>query len=188
MDRLILALTTKVTARHAAHAALAAVVAFCACTTACSTEPAVKWGNPGNLNKDNLPGEAGTEALVCDGGGSGGEGGTCGVSWKNDIFPKMTGNDAWQCATANCHAPGSTAPVIDPADPAKALASLKAFKMLSRPNLSYIDTSGDPAKSSMECNLSSGCNPAMPIGNGKQLSLAERCQLHTWLACGAPNN
>jgi hypothetical protein len=168
--------------------ALAAIPLF----LACSLENDVRYGNPGNLNKDNLPGEAGLEPLACgggDGGGGGREGGAgCSVSWSQDIYPRMIGNAGWQCATAACHAPGKEPPAIDTANAAAALTALKAYSMKTRPNLKYIDTSGDPSKSTIECNLGGGCNPTMPIGAGKQLTSAERCDLHAWLQCGAPNN
>jgi len=102
----------------------------------------------------------------------------------------MVGNDSWQCATAACHAPANKqAPPIDPADPAAALTALQGYKLTqSAQTLNYIDKSGDPTKSSIECNLGGSCPPTMPIGNGKPLTMAERCNLHVWLACGAPNN
>lgn len=156
---------------------------------ACSSEPDVKYGNPSTLNKDNLPGEAGLEPLSCgEGGVVTTDDGGCAVSWKNDIYMRMIGNDGWQCATSQCHAPGKQSPSIDPADAGGAYASLSAYKMSTRPQLNYIDKSKDPSKSSIECNLSGACNPAMPIGGGKPLTDDERCKLHVWLQCGAPNN
>jgi hypothetical protein len=160
---------------------------------ACSSEPSTKYGNPGALKKDNLPGEAGIEPLVCgaDGGGDAGTGGgpdACAVSWKNDIWANMVNAKAWQCATGACHAPGNTQPAIDPMDSNAALTSLKGYKLMSKPTLNYIDTSGDPSKSSIECNLSGQCSPPMPTGAGRQLTSDERCKLHAWLLCGAPNN
>ena len=160
---------------------------------ACSSEPSTKFGNPGALKKDNLPGEAGIEPLVCsdDGGSDGGSAGgpdACVISWKNDIWANMVGTKAWQCGTGACHAPGGQTPPIDPMDSNAAYNSLKAYKLTSKPALNYIDTSGDPSKSTIECNLSGQCSPAMPIGAGRQLTSEERCKLHAWLLCGAPNN
>lgn len=175
--------------------AAAVLVAFGAALLAigpaCTSEADVTFGKPANLSKENLPGEAGAELLVCGGeGGSAGDGGPCSVSWKTDIYPRMVGPDGWQCATSTCHAPANKqAPAIDPMDPTMAHTALLAYKMTrSKQTLNYIDTSGDPSKSSIECNLGGGCNPTMPSGNGKPLTLAERCQLHAWLLCGAPDN
>jgi hypothetical protein len=170
---------------------LASLVGIVVGVAACSSEPDVKYGNPGNLKKDNLPGEAGIEPLVCTGEAGiadAGTGDACAVSWKNDIWANMPDQKGWQCATASCHVAGQTLPTIDPKDPSAALASLKAYKLMSKPNLNYIDTSGDPTKSTIECNLSGECSPEMPIGAGRILTDAERCKLHAWLTCGAPNN
>ncbi len=175
-------------------AALATLAGAIVGAAACSSEPATKYGTPGNLKKDNLPGEAGIEPLVCSGeggisdAGGGGTGDACAVSWSKDIFPNMVGTKGWQCATAACHAPGNTDPPIDPANPGAALTSLKGHKLASKPTLNYIDNSGDPAKSTIECNLAGQCSPAMPIGAGRQLTDVERCKLHAWLTCGAPSN
>jgi hypothetical protein len=181
------------TRRNSWLALSAAVLAFgCAVigAAACSSEPDVHYGNPTTLNKDNLPGEAGLEPLACggEGGATTSADGGCAVSWSGDLYARMIGNNGWQCATSACHAPGHQAPAIDPGDASAAYASLKAYKMSTKPGVSYIDTSGDPSKSSIECNLGGGCNPVMPIGNGTPLSETERCKLHVWLQCGAPNN
>jgi predicted CxxxxCH...CXXCH cytochrome family protein len=161
-------------------------IALVAMGPACSNEPDVTYGKPGLLTKEALPGEAGAEPLLCA-GDAGADGGPCSVSWKKDIFPKMVG--AWTCAASNCHAPGNKqAPAIDPADENASYTTLAGYKMSTKPMLNYIDNGGDPAKSSMECNLGGGCNPTMPIGNGMPLTQVERCQLHSWLRCGAPNN
>ncbi len=171
----------------AAVASLAAVIIGAA---SCSSEPATKYGTPGNLKKDNLPGEAGIEPLVCGAEAGAAPSGpdACAVSWSKDLFPNMVDPKGWQCATAACHAPGNTAPPIDPANAGAALTSLKGHKLASKPALNYIDPSGDPAKSTIECNLSGQCSPGMPIGAGRQLTDVERCKLHAWLVCGAPNN
>lgn len=166
-------------------------------SVACSSEPTVNYGSPGNLNEAKLPGEGGAEPLSCEGGieaGEGGGGGTgdggCAVSWTNDLYPKMTSGDphTWGCATANCHAKAGNGPVIDPTDPAKALAALQAYHLLSQPSLAYVDKSGDPSKSTIECNVSGGCTPAMPQAPFAPLSEGDRCQLDAWLRCGAPGN
>jgi hypothetical protein len=167
---------------------LAAMVAL-----SCSSEPEVHYGSPGSLNKDRLPGEAGAAPLACGEGGISDEGGTgtagaCAVSWKNDIYANMISGMGWQCASAACHGPGKNAPEIDPTDASKTLATLKAYKLSSHMELAYIDESGDPSKSSIECNLSAGCNPAMPLNPGRALTDDERCKLHTWLLCKAPDN
>jgi hypothetical protein len=183
---------TRRSRRIAFFGTIGAFVASLLGAAACSSEPAVHYGNPGNLKKDNLPGEAGIEPLTCsDDGGDAGTGGgpdACAVSWKNDIWAQMVNAKGWQCATAACHGGGNQAPPIDPMNATTALDSLKGYKLMSKPNLNYIDTSGDPTKSTIECNLSGQCSPAMPIGTGRQLTSDERCKLHAWLLCGAPNN
>jgi len=173
----------------AASGAVFGAGTFLALVGACSGEPDVNYGNPGNLSKSNLPGEAGLEPLVCDAGAVV-DGGPCPVSWKTDIYAKMIGTDAWQCATAACHAPANKqAPPIDPTNAAAALTALQGYKLTqSAKTLNYIDKSGDPSKSSIECNLGGACAPTMPEGSGKPLTQAEKCNLHIWLACGAPNN
>ena len=171
--------------------AAASLAASLAVIGACTGEPETHYGNPNTLKKSNLPGEAGIEPLACGDAGAGDAdlaGDACGVSWSTDLYPKMVGDQSWQCATAACHAPGKTLPAIDPKSASNALTSLKAHKLASRPNDPYIGTSGDPSKSTIECNLGGQCDPSMPIGAGKQLTGDERCQLHAWLRCGAPNN
>jgi len=169
-----------------------ALLAVTCCAAACSSEPTPKYGSAGNLNEGDLPGEAGIEPLSCEGGvegGGGGDGG-CAVSWSNDLYPKMTSNDphSWGCATANCHAKAGNGPVIDPTDPAKALAALEAYHLVSQPANPYVSTSGDPSKSTFECNVSGGCTPSMPQAPYSPLSDADRCLLDVWLRCGAPGN
>lgn len=161
-------------------------IALLALGPACSNEPDVTYGKPGLLSKDNLPGEAGAEPLSCGGDGGSDGGGACTVSWKKDIFPKMM--TTWSCATANCHAPANKQPpTIDGTKPDDAYTTLTGYKMSTKPMLNYIDTMGDPTKSTIECNLGGSCQPTMP-NNGVSLTSDERCQLHSWLACGAPNN
>jgi hypothetical protein len=159
---------------------------------ACGGEPETHYGNPNTLKKSNLPGEAGIEPLACSGDAGASDaalqGDACAISWSKDIYPNMLGPDKWQCATSACHAPGKQVPAIDPQNAGAALTSLKAYKMSTKPNDTYIGTTGDPSKSTIECNLSGQCDPAMPIGAGKQLSNDERCRLHAWLQCGAPSN
>ena len=162
---------------------------------ACSSDQPVTYGSPGNLNEAKLPGEAGVAPLSCDGGitgddAAGDDGGACAVSWTKDLYPKMTatGMGAWGCATANCHAVAGNGPVIDPKDPVKALKSLEAYRLMSKPGTPYVSTSKDPSQSTMECNVSGGCSPAMPQAPFVPLSDADRCALDAWLRCGAPGN
>lgn len=151
----------------------------------CSAEPVVQYGNPGNLKKELLPGEGGVEPLSCADAGPVSPD-ACPVSWKTDIYARMIGNAGWQCAVSGCHSgPGASKPDIDPANPATAYDQLRKYQFSKR---SYVDTSGDPSKSSLECNLSQLCAPAMPLAPGKLPSNDERCKVNTWLRCGAPNN
>ena len=78
----------------------------------CNIEADTKFGNHSGLLKENLP----TPPAAGDGGDAGGalcngngpiDGGACAVSWKTDIWPKMSSSGAWACANNKCH--GGTA-------------------------------------------------------------------------------
>lgn len=180
-----------------------AVVAIGASIAACSTVPDTNYGNPAGLSRTRLAGDGGVEPLICvgvgagDGGGAGGEAGACAVSWATDIFPKMKADGAWRCADAKCHG-GVQPPVMNVTTPALAYDSLKDWKIPGSPN-AYIQRgatagvggdagAGDPAKSTIECNLMSQCGQGMPQSPGKAPSHDEMCVIHAWLLCGAPNN
>jgi hypothetical protein len=108
------------------------------------------------------------------------------VSFSRDLFPKMTGNGVWKCASAGtCHGNGTQAPVMDAATAATVIASLKDYPIGTVP---YITQGGDPAQSAMFCNLSCGCGKSMPLDPGAALTDNELCQVQAWLKCGAPNN
>jgi hypothetical protein len=173
--------------------ALAALAAL-----ACSTTD-TRYGNAGDLAASKLPPiddplvcapimlDAGGEDADASEAGEGGSAPSCAVSWRRDLYAKMAGDGPWQCATASCHAPDAAAPTIDPSDPGVALSALKAYALSTRPDLPYVGA-GDPARSTIDCNVAGRCTPAMPIGRGRQLTAAERCALRAWLACGAPDN
>jgi hypothetical protein len=181
---------------HMTKRSAATAFAFCftagvtAVFVACSAEPATKYGTPAGLSFDKLPGEAGIEPLACDGGFVSDAGpDACGVSWRRDIFPRMTAADGgWQCASGPCHGPSSKQEPIIVLDASAALADLKAYSLPSRPADKYIATTKDPNASTIECNLGGTCGVTMPIGTGRPLTNAERCAMHAWLACGAPDN
>ena len=164
---------------------------------ACGSDPPSSYGNPNTLSKVNFPGgnEAGIEPINCadagvggggDGGG-GGEGGACVVSWSAQLFPKY--QNAWKCASADCHAPGKTAPELSNANASAARQSLIGANTtkVKKPYLNPGST--DPNQSSIYCNLFRACEPSMPQGGTSiPLSGPELCQLEAWLRCGAPDN
>src|SRR5262245_24786363 len=89
--------------------AIAAAVGFASCAVVAALVACVpdvgttQYGDPAGLRRDNLPGEGGAETVVCEAGPSG-DGGACAVSFSKDIFPNMTANGAWKCASGNtCH-------------------------------------------------------------------------------------
>lgn len=165
----------------------AAAVAF---AFACAL-PDTRYGAPSDLAASKLPG---TDTLVCEAGappaeaGDAGTGdaGTCTVSWRSDLHPKMAG--IWGCAAGSCHGPDAAAPLVDAKDASAALASLEAWQLSTHPGVPYVGTTGDFTKSTIDCNLGGFCTPTMPVLPAPQLTTDERCMLRTWLACGAPDN
>ncbi len=162
---------------------------------ACSDAGVTTYGDPAGLRSENLPGEGGTEAVICGDGGSdgggGGGGGACGVSFKTDIYPNMVAAGAWKCAsTGKCHG-GGQAPTIDGTSPQSVIDSLKGYTIKVNGNLvPYINVDGGkgPNNSSMECNLTGQCGQGMPIAPGVALTTDQVCRIDAWLRCGAPNN
>jgi hypothetical protein len=155
--------------------------------------PDTRYGAPSDLAASKLPG---TDTLVCEAGappqaagaeaGDAGDAGTCAVSWRADLHPRMNG--AWGCAASNCHGPDAAAPLVDAKDASAALASLEAWQLSTHPGVPYVGTTGDFTKSTIDCNLGGFCTPTMPVLPASQLTTDERCMLRTWLACGAPDN
>lgn len=163
---------------------------------ACSDAGVTTYGDPSGLRSDNLPGEGGTEAVVCgdggtEGGGGGGGGGACGVSFKTDIYPNMTATGAWKCSsTGKCHGGGQT-PAIDGTSPQTVIDSLKGYSIkVNGTPVPYINVDGgkNPASHSMECNVTGQCGQGMPIAPGVSLTADQVCRIDAWLRCGAPNN
>jgi hypothetical protein len=78
----------------------------------CNIEADTRFGNHSGLLKVNLPkppagGDGGCDGgALCNGNGPI-DGGACAVSWKNDIWPKMSSSGVWGCANNKCH--GATA-------------------------------------------------------------------------------
>lgn len=162
----------------------------------CAIEDGTKYGNPSGLKRDNLPSppEGGTssggDAGACAMEAGAGEGGaSCGVSWSNDIWPKLSGSGTWKCAAAQCHGGGSTSPPINDKD--QAYDALTAYMVAGKP---YIKPcSNDPNASSFICNLQGTCGNKMPLVDSMLGSMAasqtEISQLNTWvIQCGAPKN
>ena len=161
---------------------------------ACSDVGTTTYGDPTGLRAENLPGEGGTEAVVCGDGGTsegGGGAGACAISFKTDIYPNMTAAGPWKCAsTGKCHG-GGQAPAIDGTSPQTVLDSLKNYSIKVGANpVPYITQDGgkDPTGSAFECNVTGQCGQGMPIAPGISLTADQVCRIDAWLRCGAPNN
>ena len=158
--------------------------------------PDTHYGAPSDLAASKLPGsdtlacDAGElsagEAGAADGGDAGEAGTSCAVSWRADLYPKMT--NAWGCTTSACHGADAAAPFIDGTNATTALHDLEAWQLSTHPGVPYVGTSGDFTKSTIDCNLGGFCTPTMPVLPARQLTSDERCMLRAWLTCGAPDN
>ncbi len=140
------------------------------------------------------------------GGGSGGttflcgtpvDGGTCSVSWKNDIYPKMKNGGTWGCGyTTGCHGTqGGTLPYIDPTDEHATYESLQKTMagILAAPTPYINPCSTDPTKSLFVCNTSTTtCSAQMPLvsttAGSNATTAADNQAILTWVQCGAPEN
>jgi hypothetical protein len=152
----------------------------------CSEITPTTYGNPNTLDRKNLPGEGGVEALACsvDDGGEGGTfDGGC-PSFATDIFPYLKPTGTWQCSNKACHG-GTSAPPIDGTGAAACLASLQKITVK---NQVYVagDASTDDNAQSFLCNLQGSCGSPMPKAPGKTPTPAELCMIQAWLKCGAP--
>lgn len=145
----------------------------------CGDVPGTTFGNPNTLDRRNLPGEGGVEALVCSPDAGRYDGGAC-PSFAADIFPYLQAQGAWQCAAATCHG-GASAPPVAGNTAAACLASLKAITVGGQP---YIADGG--AASSLLCNLQGTCGSKMPKAPAKDPTEAELCKVQQWLDCGSP--
>ena len=167
---------------------------------ACSDAGTTTYGDPSGLRSQNLPGEGGTEAVICGdggsgdggGGGGGGGGGACAISFKTDIYPNMIATGPWKCAsTGTCHG-GTSSPKIDPTSPQTVIDSLKGYMNIKVNGVAvpYINTDGgkDPNGSAFECNVTGQCGNGMPLAPGTSLTPDQVCRIDAWLRCGAPNN
>ena len=161
-----------------------AIVVFVSCAPDVGV---TQYGDPNALRHDNLPGEGGTEAVTCD-GGTPAAGDPCPVSFKTAIYPKMTANGPWKCASGNtCHG-AQQAPKIDAGSPQAVIDSLKAYQISGNPH-PYINVgNNDPTQSTFECNVTGQCGAGMPQTPGVPLTPDEVCQIDMWLKCGAPSN
>ncbi|MBX3190116.1 MAG: hypothetical protein KF819_24025 [Labilithrix sp.] len=165
-----------------------AIGAVTALSVSCTEPELSPFGNPNTLDRKNLPGEGGVEALVCTGEGEGGAGGGfdggC-PSFATDIFPYFTAGGTWRCADGACHAPGATAPPIVETSAAECLASLKQIQVAKIP---YVSSDGgkDPNAQSLLCNLQGSCGSKMPKPPGADPTTADLCKIEAWLKCGAP--
>ncbi len=132
----------------------------------------------------------GTTLACVKGGGKVVDGGTCAVSFKNDIL-KIMGTAAapsQACNVLDCHG-GKTPnaqPSIEPGTPDDTYNGFQAFTAGGKPYINPCET--DPAKSGILCNVqAAACGSHMPKGGG-QLSAADLKKIEDWAKCGAPNN
>jgi hypothetical protein len=194
-------------ARPVLGAAFALVVANLA-AFACSdyTPPDVpSYGPPNALGvkspaQPSASGDSGSQPAGGDSGGgssasvlcvtAGGTlvaAGTCAVSWKTDIYPKMQAGGAWGCAgAAPCHS--TTAPVLT-GDEHTVWLAMANFADPRNNNVPYINpcsTSTDATKTSFVCDTlpTGSCGDAMPLGTG----LTNGADIATWVTCGSPEN
>lgn len=189
-------------------ASAAVVLGF---VTACTTDyqkglDDPLYGPPNALAGTQTPG--GTNEFVTGGGADGGtpgassggpsilcvknggavvDGGTCAVSFKNDILAIFGTNNC--AASTDCHG-GATPkykPRIEPSDGPGTWATFAAFQVGATPYINPCST--DKAQSAIACNVAATgtCGTKMPYGSG-QVAPADIAKIETWLACGSPNN
>ncbi len=160
---------------------------------ACDLEVDTKYGPHSGLQKSNLPNPPAAEGgTSSDGGalcGTPVDGGTCSVSYTNDIFPKMQGT--WHCTDAKCHGGTTYSPQLDSAD--NAYSAMMAYKISGKFYINPCSTNLDA--SAFNCNIqaSSGCGSAeMPFPDGTlgsgPMSGGDLTLVQTWLQCGSPKN
>jgi len=164
---------------------------------ACST-PSTNYGNPNALDRRTIPGDGGTEELICstDGGtdARAGDGG-CSTSWSRDLYPQFLETGAWKCSSAQCHgkAANPPAPALNGRTPSEVLAQMRqATVQVGGAPVPYIprpDAGGMDVRSyTFLCNLHGDCGSRMPQPPGKDLETAELCKVSAWINCGAPEN
>jgi hypothetical protein len=154
-------------------------------SSACNEPIATSYGNPNGLDRKNLPGEGGVEALTCGGDAAptGFDGGC--PSFQTDIYPYFKPDGKWRCSDATCHG-GASAPPIDGANANDCLASLRGITVGGKVYVPGDAGSSDPNASSLLCNLQGGCGSRMPKAPGVDPTSAELCIVEAWLKCGAP--
>lgn len=148
----------------------------------CSAPAEIPFGNPNGLDRKNIPGEGGVEALVCGAGEGGVRDGGC-PSFSQTLYPYFVANGSWKCADPTCHG-GRSDPKMDASTPGACYESLKAMTVQGLPYL----TPADGGQSSLICNLQGTCGSKMPKPPGKDPTQDELCLVQAWIACGAPNN
>lgn len=152
-------------------------------------------GQPGtseNIAAEAGAGNGGASGPLCvSSGGTLVDGGTCAVSFANEILPAFaTAN----CALVGCHGGGTPAnqPPIDTANAKATWDAFASFQISSSGasgTLTYINPcSTDDKQSGMACNMyaTGYCGVHMP--SGSQLDQAVITKIETWLKCGSPNN
>ena len=135
-----------------------------------------------------------------DAGGSSGDGGSSGAcapgtpdagcpSFATDIYtPMFAAAGTYKCANGTgCHGTGGSQPA-PMTDAAGTLTLLKAYKMNGK-TIPYVNAAcGDPAQSTISCNLITGaglCGNHMPL-SPPDVSAADLAKIKAWIACGSP--
>ncbi len=187
-------------------ALVSAAAAIVAAAGACTTDYQQGKSDPLYGDYNALAGQAPPSPTIdlADGGGSssggtGGkpkcgtpvDGGTCAVSFANDILKGLV--DVGKCTDAGCHvgAVPVAQPRIDPADAPGMWQEFQAFTISTgKPLINPCST--DDKQSALACNLYAAGSPGacgvhMPSGSA-QLPPDLVTKVETWLKCGSPNN
>ncbi len=155
-------------------------------TTGCDDLDQVEFGNPNALDRKNLPGEGGVNALLCNGGDGGvavGEG-QC-PSFATDIYPYLTPTGKWRCSDVACHG-AAVSPNLTCADPEGCYEGLSALAVGTKPYILPDAATSDLSTVSMLCSLQGGCGSKMPKPPAAEPTESELCIVEAWLKCGSP--
>lgn len=157
------------------------VVVLAACQG--EVEP-TSYGNPNTLDRKAIPGEGGTEVIVCTGDAGNFDGGC--PSFATDIFPYVRGDGGWRCADKACHG-GTQTPLIADTNPAACLEALKKITVGGKPYIADAGAGADGGgESTFPCNLQGTCGSKMPQPPGLDPKGDEICMVQAWIQCGAP--
>lgn len=157
----------------------------------CASEEIPRYGDPQRVGGGQ--GGATTGTTTSSAGGACETDSTCGVSFKDDIFPVF--DQKAKCAfVPGCHGDGKGGLTLTEGDVASYFDALTAFKL--KDGSSNI-VPCDPASSKLLCNLkvSSGTNPhgtcgtqLMPPNPANAPTPDDLTNIEDWITCGSPNN